>query len=442
MSIKKNGKKNSKKIDLFLRLLSWSGVALLIGLASGICATLLLFSLNWATQVRLHHSQWIWGLPLAGALTGWTYLHWGRDAGRGHHLIFESIHDSQIVVPLRMAPLVGLASVLTHLCGGSAGREGAIVQMAASVSAQMERILEWIGLEPLQPGASEARLAQRRILLRSGLGAGFGAATGAPWAGWLFGLEMLGFQHLSLLGLAVGGLASGVGCWTTRLLGAPHTYFPEVIIPDWDLKTLCSVGVAGLVFGFAARVFVGVTHELELRLKSWIPHPALRPAVIGGVLIALYAGEGSYHYAGLGIAQIQNALSGRSSLWEPFWKMMFTALTVSSGFKGGEFVPLVFIGATLGNALTSGVPFLPGSFVGALGFVAVFGAASQTPLACACLAMELFGIPIGGFAAIACGVSAWSVGSHSIYRRSPQSISQKKRVRYPYLTLPEFFKLF
>ncbi len=387
------------------------------GFAGGSAATFL-FLLNWVTDYRESHPLLIWAMPLGGLMTGFMYWHFGKAASGGNVLVIDAIHEPKKGVPLRMAPLILVSTVLTHLFGGSAGREGAAVQMSASLSVQLA-------------GAFHLADKDRRILLMAGTGAGFGATVGAPWAGFIFGLEVLRFKGDRLFAALECWVASFVGYGFTRWIGAPHPDLTAVRIPDLNFYFLVGVLLVGISSGVVARGFIALTHAIQKSLARLSIFPPLVPAGMGMVLPILYFWEGSLKYAGLGLSTIESALHSQVSILDPIYKWVFTGLTVGSGFKGGEYVPLVFIGSTLGNALGQALA-LPQGFLAALGYVAVFGGAAQTPLACACLAMELFGSSIGPFALVACGLSFWLAGEQGIYHRSerlpPRRASSRKVV--------------
>ncbi|MFM8312807.1 MAG: chloride channel protein, partial [Deltaproteobacteria bacterium] len=335
--------------------------------------------------------------PLAGFAIGWIYQSLGRDIQRGNNLIFEEIHEPKQILPARMAPLILLGTVVTHLFGGSAGREGTAVQMGAALSDQLNQFFK---IDP----------KERKILLIAGVGASFGAAIGTPWAGIVFGMEVLYVGRLKIFAALECLIASFCAYATTLLLKAPHTVYPRPHLGLFSLTTLAWVSVAGILFGLVAVGFCRLTHLIEKLETRWISYAPLRPFVGGLVLIALYFSEGSFRYAGLGISTIQNSFLQVSSFKDPFFKCVATAITIASGFKGGEFIPLVFMGSTLGSALTH---FLPVStdLLAAVGFAAVFGAASNTPLACTLMAIELFGVGIAPYALVGC-LMAYLFSSH------------------------------
>ncbi len=377
-------------------------LSLLVGIFAGLTSSIFLYLLKWATDFRLQNLNIIWFLPIAGLIIGITYHLYGREASKGNNLILEEIHNPKKVLPLIMAPLVLAGTLITHLFGGSAGREGTAVQMSASIA---DNIGKYFKVNP----------DERRILLMAGAGAGFGSAIGAPLAGVIFGMEVIFIGKIKLSSWPQCLLASFTGYYTSLLLKAPHTDYPNFEIPNIDGGVLFSIIIAGLCFGFTALIFSRFTHFIERVSKKMIKTPYMIPFIFGIIIVTLYYFEGSYRYAGLGIESIQESLIKMSNFKDPVFKTFFTSLTVGSGFKGGEFIPLVFIGATLGSALAI---ILPASFslLSALGFASVFAGASNTPLACAIMAAEIFGWKIFPMSLIACYVSYYSSGHTGIYR--------------------------
>lgn len=378
---------------------------------AGIAAAVFLFLLDGATQIREGHHKLIWFLPVAGLFIGWVYHHYGKDVTGGNNLILDEIHDPQKIVPLKMGPLILLSTLFTHLFGGSAGREGSAVQMGATFSDQLSKFFK-IDQE------------ERKMLLVAGAGAGFAAAIGTPWAGLVFGMEVINIGKLKIFAWFECLVASYTGYYSVLLLGVSHSAYPNFIIPAFEWRSAFFVVIAGILFGSTARIFVQLTHFIETLMKRLITYPPLIPFCAGILLVGLYWLEGSYRYVGLGISFIQEALTLPSSFLDPLLKMLFSSLTIGSGFKGGEFIPLVFIGTTLGSALSL---ILPVSFklLGALGFAAVFAGAANTPIACTLLCMEIFGYQIFPYAVLACFVSYYTSGYQGIYKS--QKITMQKQ---------------
>lgn len=386
------------------------GLSVCVGLLAGLSASLFLSGLGWVTQTREHHSSILWALPAAGFFIGWIYHRWGREIADGMSFILNEIYDPQKPTPVLMAPLILIGTLVTHLFGGSAGREGTAVQMGASLADQLTRFFR-------------VSVEERRALLRAGAGAGFGAAIGAPWAGMIFGMEFSEPGKLKWSAWRECFVASMVGYSVTLLLGTHHTPYLSPEIPTYSLSNGFWVATAGVLFGLTALAYKKVTHLVERFATQGLRYPPLRPLVGGLLLAVLFHLEGSYRYTGLGIPYIQEALTQEVSFLAPLLKSLFTSLTVGTGFKGGEFIPLVYVGATLGSALSALLPIgLP--LLSQVGFAAVFAGAANTPLACTVMAMEIFDWRIGGFAFLACGLSFLCSGSDSVYKSQRNSLKK------------------
>lgn len=388
-----------------MRFARWTFYSAVSGFLAGLAATVFLYALDWATKYREGHFYIVWLLPLAGLLIGWTYHCYGADVNPGTNLILDEIHDPKKVVPMRMAPLILVSTILTHLFGGSAGREGTAVQMGASLSDQISRYFK---IEP----------EERKILLMIGAGAGFGSAIGAPIAGVIFGMEVVRIGRLRLIAVWESIVASFLAFATTLLLAAPHSVYPAVVIPPPTVLLILATIAVGAACGFSAYAFIWLTHVLERVEKKWISIPMLRPTIAGLLLALLFQIPDTRKFSGLGIERIQNALTHPTQWSEPLLKALFTILTIGSGFKGGEFIPLVFVGTTLGSflGLCLKVSF---SMQAAIGFCALFGAASMAPVACAVMGAEIFGLSIFPYTLLACMTAYFVSGNKSIYARQP-----------------------
>ncbi len=371
-------------------------LAVLTGALVGTATAAFLLGLDAVTHL---HSEWphlIWSLPVVGFAIGWVYCRYGQTVEQGSHLVIDAIHDPQKTIPLHMAPFIFIATLLTHFAGGSAGREGTAVQIGASLAESVARRAR------LDPEA-------RRRLLMAGLGAGFAAALGAPWAGMIFGMEVLYVGRFRLHAWIECFIAAFVGYFTCVWLGAIHTPFNEVQIPAIEVETFLWVAMVGAMFGVTAQLFIFLTHRLQRLFSQQISYSPLRPLLGGTLLAILFYLEGTHRFTGLGLPAIQQALTETAAPEVPLFKGLFTAITLASGFKGGEFIPLVYIGTTLGSAVSTLLPLTPG-FLGALGFVAVFAGAANTPIACTILAMEIFGLSLGPYAFLACMMSYFASG--------------------------------
>ena len=405
-------------------LVKWGWRGLLVGALVGLAVAGFHWSLDRVTTLFWTYPGLLWALPGLGWLGAQLDERLGGESTGGTNLILDQIHEPGRGVPLRMAPLVLLGTLLTHLGGGSAGREGTAVQMGGGIAGGLAR---WLGLRG--PDLSQ--------LLMTGVAAGFGAVFGTPLAGTIFAMEVLTQGQIRHAATIPCLIAACVGHLVVHSCGIVHTPY---VIEDWTDKSVldgwlfAKVCLASVLFGLTSVLFVRLTHAVQQLLATRVPRRAMRPVVAAVAIWGLVLLVGSRDYLGLGVSPnpanpqgvtLQSCFhDGGAGPWSWFWKLVFTAVTAGGGLRGGEVTPLFFMGAALGNAL-AGCLHAPVGLLASLGFVAVFAGAAKTPLACTMMAVELFVLnqnspsPAGLtlLAAFACHIS-WSVsGIDSIYAR-------------------------
>jgi len=409
----------SEHFSILKHLIRWTVIIIPIAIVIGSMVALFLWLLNWAIHFRFAHAFILYLLPVAGVLIYFIYKLIGGSAEKGNNLIIDEIHVPGGGVPKRMAPIVLITTIITHLFGGSAGREGTAVQIGGSI-AQM--FSGWFKLNN----------DDTRIVLIAGIAAGFGAVFGTPLTGAIFAMEVLTIGRIQYNALLPCLIASIIGDVTVATWGVHHTAYHIDIFataPHWfstylsfDFVLLFKIMIASAAFGLASYLFAWMVHGIKNFFVKRIPIPWLIPVLGGLIIIGLTALIGKPDYLSLGVdpeyagaVTIPSAFhAGGAHTWSWLWKTIYTTTTLATGFKGGEVTPLFYIGATLGNTL-SVLMDAPVSLFAALGFIAVFAGATNTPLACTIMGVELFGGQYVLFFAVACFTAYFFSGHSGIY---------------------------
>ena len=390
-------------------LLKWLSIAIGAGILVGSASALLLVSLFWATDTREANKWIIWLLPFGGLVVGLMYHYWGKNVVKGNNQLIDELHSPKDIIPFKMAPLIYIGTVITHLFGGSAGREGTAVQMGGAIVDQLSKVFNFSKND-------------RKILIIMGISAGFASVFGTPLAGAIFALEVMVIGRMRYDAILPSFLAAVVADYTCNAWGVPHTHYHIDFVPEMSVLGFFIAIASGIIFGVVSTFFSKGIHSFQ-GLASKIKYPPFRP-FLGGLIIAIVVFlMGTTKYIGLGIPTIVEAFQTPLPTYDFAIKILLTTFTIGVGFKGGEVTPLFFIGATLGNALALFLP-LPMALLAGMGFVAVFSGATNTPIACTIMGIELFGIEAGVFIGIACVTAYLFSGNNGIY--SSQIIGSAK----------------
>jgi H+/Cl- antiporter ClcA len=407
-----------EQLKITKQLAWWFLILLPVAVTIGLLVAFFLWLLDIVTTTREQHQWLIYLLPIAGVFISWIYTYFGKNVNAGNNLIIEEIHQPDKGVPARMTPLVLGTTILTHLFGGSAGREGTAVQMGGSIAAAFAKLLT-------------LNVDNKRILLMCGIAAGFSAVFGTPVAGTIFALEVLTIGKIKYDALFPCLIASVIAHITCISCGIQHIHYSIDFVSSntnlfsyfsIDIFLLIKVAIAGVLFGFASFLFRETAHFIKSKTNKLFTKKWMIP-IIGGVLVVgISFLLGTTDYLGLGVTSpnkdgisIVSAFhADGTNYFSWFWKLLLTAITLSTGFKGGEVTPLFFIGATLGNtlAILSGSPI---DLFAGLGFIAVFAGATNTPIACILMGVELFGGEHVLYYAVACFMAYYFSGHTGIY---------------------------
>ena len=410
--------KKSHSVALTISFLKWIIIGAIVGIITGAAATLFLKSLELATDLRNKYTWLLFLLPFGGAFVSFLYSKYGKNSSKGNNLIIEKINESTGRVPLRMAPLVFFGTFITHLFGGSAGREGTGVQIGASIAEGIGKLLKLDKVD-------------NRIILMAGISSGFASVFGTPLAGTVFGLEVAAFGLMSYEALIPAFTAGIVGDFMVTFLGVQHTKYNVVGIPDLTGLTIAKIVFAAILFGLTSKLFSELTHKLKELFTERFENPVIKSMVGGILVITLVYIVGTRDFLGLSIPLIDKSFNGEVHPLTFLGKIVVTSLTLGTGFQGGEVTPLFVIGATLGNTL-SGILHISPSFLAALGLIGVFAGATNAPIASFMLSLEMFGSQGIVLVFMTCAVSYLFSGHTGIYVAQKVGRSKSKLIEVPH----------
>lgn len=393
--------KDVNSVLLTINFLKWAIIGSIVGLLTGGVIAFFLKSLEYATELRMNWPWLLFLLPIGGAIISYIYKKIGGDSSKGNNLIIDKINGYEGNVPVRMAPLVLLGTITTHLFGGSAGREGTGVQIGASLAELVGRIFK-------------LDRHDKKIILMAGVSGGFSAVFGTPLAGTIFGLEIATVGIVNYSAIIPCFAAAFVGNLVTMSLGINHLGYNVTGIPEITLVNVLKIILCAILFGLLGRTFSKVSGKLKEIFSKKIQNIVIRTFVGGVIIIILTYIVGTRDYLGLSIPLLNESFISRVSPLSFLLKLIFTAITLATGFQGGEVTPLFVMGATFGNMLSFIMNLSP-SFLAELGLIGIFSGATNSPITSLVLGIEMFGSRGSGFMLMTCAISYIFSGHSGIY---------------------------
>lgn len=386
----------------FTMFAKWCFCAVIIGAFVGCVGTLFHYLIQYSVQTfAVSNQRMVWLLPIVGLVIVASYKLCGMDNDKGTNMILVSVRSEE-KPPIFTAPLIFFSTVLTHLAGGSAGREGAAIQMGGGIGYQIGRLL---------------RLDEKdqKLIIMCGMSAAFSALFGTPVTAAIFSMEVISVGAMYYSALVPSVISALVGYCIAIRFGVEKTSFPLEAIPEITIPSVARVTVLAVLCGLLSIVFCVVMHGTGKLLKKAYPNKYIKILVCSAVLINLTYLVGSGDYNGAGMGLINDAVLNGHTMPQAFvLKLLFTAITLGAGFRGGEIVPSFVVGATFG-CLVAPVLGISGTFAAAVGMIAVFCGVTNCPITSMILSVEMFGPKGLIFFAVAVATSYMLSGYYGLY---------------------------
>ena len=392
----------------------WSAVSTLIGLTTGLVGTVF-GHLVMRAGAYFNSRRWTLALlPAAGLMIVWIYHLLKEDKNRGTNMVIESIYTDSDISP-GTAPAIFLGTILTHFSGGAAGREGAALQMGGSIGNQIGRLMKLDEKD-------------KKIAVMCGMSGAFAALFGTPMAAALFSMEVISIGVMYYAALVPCTFSAFIGAAVSKHLGLAPEAFSIGPVPEFSLKAALIMIVLGVLCALVSELFCIVLHRTEKVYRRYFPSPGRRIAAGAVLIIILTLLEGSFDYNGSGILLIERCFEGDVRYEAFLWKILFTAVTLEAGFKGGEIVPTFCIGAVFGCsfAMITGQPF---GLMTACGMLALFVGVTNCPISTLLIGFEMFGYQAMPYFVLVIAVSFTLSGYYSLYS-SQKFVYSKTKTEY------------
>ena len=394
--------------------IKWSALALVIGSVAGAAGTIFSMGVSWATGFRLSHPSMLFFLPVSGLLIVWMYHSFHEEGNRGTNMVIDAISSNERVTPAT-GPLIFFSTILTHLGGGSSGREGAALQLGGSIGNSF---------------GERFKLDERdkKIAIMCGMSAVFSALFGTPVAAAIFSLEVVSIGVLYYAALVPCVFSSFLAVGIARAAGLEGEHFPVEMIPALNLKAMGLLVLLGILCAAVSILFCVLLHTAEHAYRKYFPDARVRILAGSFLFIALTLLSGTRDYCGSSMGLIESSIEG-SVRYEAFlMKMLFTAVALGAGFKGGEIVPTLCVGAALGCAFGEITGFAP-SLCAACGMAALFAGVTNCPITSLVIALELFGYEGMEYFSIIIAVAFALSGYYGLYA-SQKFVYSKTRTEF------------
>lgn len=389
-----------KTFDSARIFIRWIIFAITTGLFVGLFGVLFVKCLSFATDFREAHPQIIFALPFAGIVIVWLYEFFHYKNDKGTNLVISTIH-AESEIPIKMAPLIFISTILTHLFGGSAGREGAALQLGGSIGNQLGR---WFHLDE----------RDTRVIIMCGMSAAFSAIFGTPMAAAIFALEVVSVGVMYYAALVPCVFSSLVASMFANTMEIDPETFVVYGVTEFHIRSFALMTLLGICCALLSIIFCKMLHTTGDLYRKYLVNPYVRIIFSSIIIIVLTMLLGTNEYSGSGIALIEKAFSNQTAPTTFLWKMIFTTLTLEAGFKGGEIVPSFTIGATFGCLFGSLVGLSP-SLCAAVGMISVFCGVTNCPITSMIIGFELFGFEPVRFMLIGVSISYMLSGYYGLY---------------------------
>ena len=394
--------------------LKWILVAVIVGASVGLCGTAFYFALSLVTVLRTQNTWLIFLLPLGGLgiVAMYRFLHNEKDTGT--NLVISAIHSDD-ELPLRMAPLIFVSTLITHLFGGSAGREGAALQMGGSIGNALGKLFHFDDKD-------------KHVMIMCGMSAAFSALFGTPMAAAILPMEMVSVGVMYYIALVPCVISSLVAHGIAYSFGVSNEMFIIRSIPKFGIMTSIEISVLAILCALVSILFCVLLHKSEDLYKRFFTNPYIRVIAGGCIIIVLTLLVGNQDYNGTGINIIEHCINGTVRPEAFLLKMIFTALTLGAGYKGGEIVPSFFTGAAFGCLFGNLLGFSP-TLCTAVGMTAVFCGVTNCPITSLLISFELFGYDGMPYFLLATALSYMLSGYFGLYR-SQKIVYSKYKTNY------------